>query len=109
MQNAQCHGLLIGKVPPIPLHVHQDIIPSASTDQQASLQSNRLLSDEPDFNDFPYDLFQIITHPHPHDPSLADCHVPPHDIFQLPSKIIKKVKHLELNLDDGSEYGDISP
>jgi hypothetical protein len=105
MLHTRCTRLLLGDVPPIPPHVHQDTI-HASSEPPSSRRSNRLLSEEPSNNNFPDDLSAIMTQSQsqsqsqPLDAPLADCRIPPHDIFQLPSEILDKVKHLDLNLDD---------
>jgi hypothetical protein len=102
MSNVPCHRILLGQVPPIPSNVQQDSNASPGEGLTASRRSNRLLNEETEFNHFPDDLSGINTLPLPHESSPVDCRIPPHEIFQLPSELIEKVKHIGLNLDDSS-------
>ena len=102
MSNALCQHLLVGEIPPIPSHFHP-VLPSTYVDEVASSHQsnrNRLSSDQPEFNNFPDNLSQIQDHLSLIQTSPADCCFPPHNIFQLPSKLIEKVKQLQLTLDD---------
>jgi hypothetical protein len=103
-----CHRLLLGQVPPIPAHVHRDIT-SAQGGGGPTLfrRSNRLLRDEPEMNQFPDHLSAINNLQPPQPNSLTDCCLYPSNIFQLPSELIEKVKHIGLNLDDSSFGEDI--
>jgi hypothetical protein len=108
MYNEACHRLVIGEVPPIPAEVLPASTIALPDGQHVSRRSNRLLLEEPEFNLFPDDLSAINTLPTPHERSPADCCLPPHAIFQLPSELIQKVQNLGLNLDDSS-FGDDTP
>jgi hypothetical protein len=99
MANNRCQNLLGGEVPPIPPTIHQEMLTQPVV-HLPSKRSTRVIVEEPEFNSFPDELSQIATdHPMEDASSPVDCDVCYQEMFQLPSEIIQKAKHLKISLD----------